>query len=322
MSLNDAQIAMPHSKHADRLETPATRGGDTCPARAVAGGGHRGVLGPPKSSYSRRDVPLAPELVGELRRFHDNTEWPGDEDLVFTDTTGGYLHVVNLRRRVLKPAREEANLGWVGFHTFRHTCASRLFAQGRNAVQVQRCSGTTRRRSRRAATSTSWTGISARRCLRVLTGCKQTPHRRTPFGPIHRPWVWRHRAKVRPPHRPATLPDGVVVQAVGGSSPFAHLSGKPCKWAVSSDYEDGSRRAAGNKRGTKLVGARWRQARTGAPYLTQLLLRGSATDDPAAYFVAGGRRSDSGWLHHLGEGRTPRFPSRGPGRSYSRAGNS
>lgn len=30
---------------------------------------------------------------------------------------------------------------WVGFHTFRHTCASLLFAQGRNAVQVQRWLG-------------------------------------------------------------------------------------------------------------------------------------------------------------------------------------
>jgi integrase len=27
---------------------------------------------------------------------------------------------------------------WAGFHTFRHTCATLLFAEGRNAVQVQR----------------------------------------------------------------------------------------------------------------------------------------------------------------------------------------
>jgi integrase len=30
---------------------------------------------------------------------------------------------------------------WVGFHTFRHTCTSLLFASGRNAVQVQRWLG-------------------------------------------------------------------------------------------------------------------------------------------------------------------------------------
>jgi integrase len=65
----------------------------------------------------------------------------GEEDLVFADTRGGYLHVGNLRRRVLMPAREEADLAWVGFHSFRHTCASRLFKAGRNAVQVQRWLG-------------------------------------------------------------------------------------------------------------------------------------------------------------------------------------
>jgi integrase len=42
---------------------------------------------------------------------------------------------------VLKPAREGARVEWVGFHTFRHTCASLLFAEDRNAVQVQRWLG-------------------------------------------------------------------------------------------------------------------------------------------------------------------------------------
>ncbi len=47
----------------------------------------------------------------------------------------------NVFRRVLQPAREAADLPWVGFHAFRHTCASILFAEGRNAVQVQRWLG-------------------------------------------------------------------------------------------------------------------------------------------------------------------------------------
>jgi integrase len=97
----------------------------------------RGRLGPPKTRHSRRDVPLDAELVFALRRVRSDSEWPGDEHLVFPASNGAYLHVGNLRRRVLKPAREEAGLPWVGFHTFRHTCASMLFAQGRNAVQVQ-----------------------------------------------------------------------------------------------------------------------------------------------------------------------------------------
>jgi integrase len=42
---------------------------------------------------------------------------------------------------VLKPAAEVVGTPWAGFHTFRHTCASLLFADGRNAVQVQRWLG-------------------------------------------------------------------------------------------------------------------------------------------------------------------------------------
>jgi integrase len=97
----------------------------------------RGTLGPPKTRHSRRDVPLSPGVVDTLRAARRDTEWPGDDQLVFTAMNGKPLHVGNLRRRVLKPAAEEAGVAWAGFHTFRHTCASLLFASGRNAVQVQ-----------------------------------------------------------------------------------------------------------------------------------------------------------------------------------------
>jgi hypothetical protein len=43
----------------------------------------------------------------------------------------------NVYTRVLVPARTAAGLPWVGFHTFRHTCATRLFRHGLNAKQVQ-----------------------------------------------------------------------------------------------------------------------------------------------------------------------------------------
>ncbi len=38
-------------------------------------------------------------------------------------------------------ARAQPHLDWVGFHAFRHTCATLPFAEGRNAVQVQRWLG-------------------------------------------------------------------------------------------------------------------------------------------------------------------------------------
>lgn len=40
-------------------------------------------------------------------------------------------------RDVLRPAAVRAEVSWVGFHTFRHTCASLLFAAGKNVKQVQ-----------------------------------------------------------------------------------------------------------------------------------------------------------------------------------------
>jgi integrase len=71
-----------------------------------------------------------------------------DDDLVFTSEKGRLVDQSNLMSRVLKPAAAEAGLGewksqprraesWVGFHAFRHTCATMLFRQGLNAKQVQ-----------------------------------------------------------------------------------------------------------------------------------------------------------------------------------------
>jgi integrase len=75
-------------------------------------------------------------------------EWPREDDLVFSAANGAVMSPNNLRMRVLKPAAEEACVSWVGFHALRRTCATMLFAQGRNAVQVQRWFGHTRRHSR------------------------------------------------------------------------------------------------------------------------------------------------------------------------------
>jgi integrase len=101
----------------------------------------KGRMGPPKSRYGRREVPIDRALALALRERHDASEWPEDEGLVFPASNGSPLMQANVFRRVLQPAREEACLPWVGFHAFRHTCASMLFAEGRNAVQVQRWLG-------------------------------------------------------------------------------------------------------------------------------------------------------------------------------------
>jgi Phage integrase family len=72
----------------------------------------------------------------------------GDAELVWTAEKGGRIDQSNLMSDMLKPAAAKAGLGdWVGFHTFRHTCATSLFRSGWNAVQVQRWLGPTSRAS-------------------------------------------------------------------------------------------------------------------------------------------------------------------------------
>jgi integrase len=125
---------------------------------------YNGRVGPPKSKYGRRRLRLPPDLARSLWAHRGAA---GEDELVFRslDTrrkgkpgvAGGRISPSNLMRRVLKPAAVEAGLGawvpdakdsrklkadsWVGFHTFRHTCATVLFRRGWNVVQVQRWLG-------------------------------------------------------------------------------------------------------------------------------------------------------------------------------------
>jgi len=100
----------------------------------------RGTMGPPKSKYGRREIPLPPALAAELRERREAVSGK-DKDLVFTGRTGAILDQSNVRRDALIPAAEAVGTEWMGFHTLRHTCASLLFDGGRNAVQVQRWLG-------------------------------------------------------------------------------------------------------------------------------------------------------------------------------------
>ena len=94
------------------------------------------IVGPLKSRYARRDVPIPLELADRLRALGT-----AQDEFVFRSIVGTIVDPDNLAERVLSPACAEAGVEWAGFHTFRHTVASRLFAEGRNAVQVQRWLG-------------------------------------------------------------------------------------------------------------------------------------------------------------------------------------
>jgi hypothetical protein len=73
------------------------------------------AIGRPKSKYGRRDVPLPFELVCDLRRHRQETEWPRERDPVFASMRGTPLEGGNVRRRVLAPVAEggRRRLGWL-----------------------------------------------------------------------------------------------------------------------------------------------------------------------------------------------------------------
>ena len=96
------------------------------------------VVGPLKSRYARRELPITSDLAERLRM---HVAGRAEQELVFASTTGTMLDPSQITKRVLTPACAKAGVDWAGFHTFRHTVASRLFAEGRNAVQVQRWLG-------------------------------------------------------------------------------------------------------------------------------------------------------------------------------------
>lgn len=56
------------------------------------------------------------------------------EDLA--TVAGTELNRANVASRVLKPTAKTVGVPWASFHTFRHTCASLLFNEGRNVKQV------------------------------------------------------------------------------------------------------------------------------------------------------------------------------------------
>jgi integrase len=89
-----------------------------------------------KSDGGRRDIPLSTGMAARLLAHRRDT-YGGQGRPVFASRAGTELLSSNVYRRVLQPARDAVGLPWVSFHTFRHTCASLLFASGKNVKQVQ-----------------------------------------------------------------------------------------------------------------------------------------------------------------------------------------
>jgi integrase len=98
----------------------------------------RGRVKAPKSRYGRREIPLSAGMVAALEDRRTKSRYSGDDDPIFASDSGGFVDASNLRSRILRPAARAARLeGGVGFHAFRHTCASLLFSAGKDLKQVQ-----------------------------------------------------------------------------------------------------------------------------------------------------------------------------------------
>jgi integrase len=110
--------------------------GTTRPHIKVRRQNYKGTIKKLKTRASKREVPLTPGMVAtllELRGKH----YTGEEGPVWSTRRGTPLEDHNLRTRVLRPVVQALGLEWVGFHTFRHTCASLLFEGGKDVKQVQ-----------------------------------------------------------------------------------------------------------------------------------------------------------------------------------------
>jgi integrase len=93
---------------------------------------YRGKLKPhTKTDAGMRAIPLSPVMARMLWA----TRPAKASGPMFTTRTGARLQDRHLRN-VLDAASKTAGVPWIGFHTFRHTCASLLLDSGKNIRQV------------------------------------------------------------------------------------------------------------------------------------------------------------------------------------------
>lgn len=108
---------------------------------------YRGKRKALKTQKGRRDIPLSTGMAARLEELRGETDGVA-KNPVFVSDVGTTLIPGKVAKRVLWPATAAAKLTVNGggedaepfpvtFHTFRHTCASLLFEEGRNIKQVQ-----------------------------------------------------------------------------------------------------------------------------------------------------------------------------------------
>jgi integrase len=90
----------------------------------------RGHWGRPKSRYSSRSVPMAPQVAAALRRHLDRSQHRDREDLVFGHPDTGKVLSYSAIGERFKKALRTAKVREVRFEDLRHTFGTRLAAKG------------------------------------------------------------------------------------------------------------------------------------------------------------------------------------------------
>ena len=94
----------------------------------------------PKSRGSIRDVPISGDTARQLAAHRLASKFSGESDFVFA-TRSGAPQAARNAYRWFKPAARVAGARWAGFHTLRHTAASRWLHGGVGIAQVSRLLG-------------------------------------------------------------------------------------------------------------------------------------------------------------------------------------
>src|SRR5579863_9698612 len=99
------------------------------------------VVGPCKTEASQKPVPLDPFLARTLRTWRAHTEYKAANDWVFASPYSKgqkpYWYQSLMRNRIREVARGVGITKKMGWHTFRHTCATLLRASGADIKVAQ-----------------------------------------------------------------------------------------------------------------------------------------------------------------------------------------
>lgn len=98
----------------------------------------------PKTSKSRRSIPLSANAVAVLREHRHrqleykmkNRDFFRDNDLVFANEIGDPIRIENLRKRHFEKIVKQAGLEMIRLYDLRHTTATLLLAAGLNPKVV------------------------------------------------------------------------------------------------------------------------------------------------------------------------------------------